>query len=271
MTNLSRSARTLLRQHLTENFSQAELEELAFDLGLDAETLLRETKSEFARALILHFEDRGDIGRLEREVLARRPDPALEQDLKNIGAQVAAIPPVAPVSTPQPQRTTSNVWLANPAVLAIAAIAAIAVVFALLALRQPSGSNPSPTAPASAVTAAPAEIASDVPGTPLALNETVRSGVDDQLKRRDVWRVALRAMTPYTIEIRSNVQDGVALGLLRPSASRAPDTVETADINMCSYAANCREPFTPVETGDYYVVVYGMRPSAIYDLTVRDR
>jgi hypothetical protein len=263
MSNLSPSARALLRQHLTENFSQAELEELAFDLGLDAETLLRETKSEFARALILHFEDRGDIQRLEREVLARRPDPTLEQDLRNIEAQVTAAPPVAPVATTQPQSTAPRVGLIIGA--ALVAVIALAVVFALLASRQPSGISPSPTAPASV------GVASDVPGTPLALNETVRSGVDDQLKRRDVWRVNLQAMRPYTIEIRSNVQDGIALGLLRPSASRAPDTVETADFNFCSYTANCVGPFTPVETGDYYVVVYGMRPSAVYDLIVRDR
>lgn len=103
------------------------------------------------------------------------------------------------------------------------------------------------------------------------MNETIRSGVDDQLKRRDVWRVNLQALTPYTIEIRSNVADGIALGVLSPDTSRAPDTVETTTFNICSYASSCKESFTPAIAGDYYVVVYGMRPSAVYDLTVRDR
>lgn len=271
MKNLSPNARTLLRQHLTENFSQAELEELAFDLGLDAETLLRETKSEFARALILHFEDRDETERLAREALARRPDPALERDLTNIEVQATAAPPAAPVSTARPQAVTSRAKLVIPAALVFLALAALAVAFALLVSRQPPGSNTPSVQPPSSITAPSAGVASDVPGTPLALNETIRSGVDDQLKRRDVWRVNFQALTSYTIEIRSNVADGIALGVLRPGTSRAPDTVETADFNICSHANSCNESFTPATAGDYCVVVYGMRPSAVNDLTVRDR
>lgn len=271
MKNLSPNARTLLRQHLTENFSQAELEELAFDLGLDAETLLRETKSEFARALILYFEDRDETERLAREVLARRPDPALERDLTRSDVQATGAPPVAPVSTPRPQATTPRARWVIPAALALLALAALAVAFALLASRQPPGGNPTSAQPSSSITTPSAEVASDVPGTPLALNETIRSGVDDQLKRRDVWRVNLQALTSYTIEIRSGVADGIALGVLSPDSSRAPDTVETTTVNICNYASSCRGSFTPAIAGDYYVVVYGMRPSAVYDLIVRDR
>lgn len=267
---LSPSVRSSLRQHLTENFSQAELEELAFDLGVDAETLLRETKSEFARALILHFEDRDDVKHLAREVLARRPDPALERDLKSIGAQATAGPPAMPVSVSvsRPHPAASKVWLVIPAALALVAFAA---VFALLASRQPNGNNTSGVQPPPSLTTAPANIASDVPGTPLKLNRTARSGVDNELKPRDVWRVQLQAQQPYTIEVRSSIQDGVSLGLLRPGAARVPDTVETADVNICAYASVCTESFTPAVAGDYTIVVYGMRPLVNYDLTVRDR
>jgi|GEM_PF-3325941 len=177
MPTLSPNARTLLRQHLTENFSQAELEELAFDLGLDAETLLRETKSEFARALILYFEDRDETERLAREVLARRPDPVLKRDLENIEAPATAAPPAAPVSIPQPQAATSRAGLVISAALLALAVLAVA----------------------------------------------------------------------HTRHCRNG------------------------HFNICGYADNCVWAFTPAVAGDYYVVVYGMRPSAVYDLTVRDR
>lgn len=268
--SLSPSVRSSLRQHLTENFSQAELEELAFDLGVDAETLLRETKSEFARALILHFEDRDNVERLAREVLVRRPDPALERDLETIQAQTSQ-ETTAPLPTAAPgrQASASKVWMLIPVVLALAALA---FVVALLTSRQASNSSSSSAqSPSPATAAAPASIASDVPGTPIELNTTMRSGLDDALKPRDVWRVQLQAQRPYTIEVRSSVQDGFSLGLLRPGASRVPDTVETADVNMCAYASVCTESFTPAVAGDYIIVVYGMRPLVSYDLTVRDR
>lgn len=272
MAPLSPPVRTTLRQHLTENFSQGELEELAFDLGVDTETLLRETKSEFARALILHFEDRDEVERLAREALVRRPDAALERDLKNNEAQAvdvsaAATPPAASVSATQTQPASWNAGGLLPAVLALVALAAVLI---LVIVRQ-DGSTPRPVAQSSAATVVTPVVASDVPGTPLELNATVRSGLDDKLKPRDVWRVQLQAQRPYTIEVRSSVQDGISLGLMRPGASRAPDTVETADQNICAFASACTEAFTPAVAGDYTIVVYGMRPLVTYDLTVHDR
>ncbi len=263
MPTLSSNSRAALRQYLTENFSQAELEELTFDLGVDAETLPRETKSEFARALIVHFEDRGEAGRLGREVFARRPNPALERE---IFAGEDRTTDDRAIAAPQRQSSRSKARLLIPAVLAAAAL----VAFVALLLRPGAGTMEPAAQPSAVMTARPA-IASDVPGTPLTLNTTIRSGVDPAAKQRDVWRVPLQAQHTYTIEIRSSVQDGLGVGLMNPNAARVPDTQETADVNVCSNASACGHSFTTAFAGDYYIVVYGMRPLVSYDLTVHDR
>jgi hypothetical protein len=264
MPPLSSSARASLRQHLTDNFSQAELEELAFDLGVDAETLQRDTKSEFARALIQHFENRDDVDLLAREALARRPDPALDQDLKDAATAAANAPekpaPAAAVSSKSAPPASQGKWLITFA-LAVATL----VVIALLAARVLSGANTVNVQPPQN------QIASDIPGTPLDLNMTMRAGVDDRLKPRDVWRVRLQAQQPYQIELQSSVQDGVSMGLMQPGTSSVPLSVETTDLNVCSHATDCPKAFTPAVTGDYYIVVYGTQPAVNYELTVRKR
>lgn len=262
MPTISSSGRASLRRHLIENFSQTELEELAFDMGLDTETLARDTKSEFARALILHFEDRGDMNRLTQEVLARRPDALLEQ---NLSPTEPAVPSAMTDSSVRPITLTLRVVVA-----VILAIVTLATAI-LLTLRW-KGDTAQPTVqPSTAAPKATASIASDLPGTPLGLNTAVRSGLDDKLKPRDVWRIELQAQQTYKIEIHSSVQDGLGLGILLSSASKVPDSVETTNRNICSNATNCDELFTPSVSGAYFIVVYGMRPNVSYELIARER
>lgn len=261
MPPLSSKVRAALRQHLTDHFSQAELEELAFDLGVDMETLERDTKSEFARALIQYFENRNDVEKLAREVLERRQDPSLDQEMKE--AITAA--PNAPVTlAPATASTSSPSVLKGKWLIAAALAVAVLVIIALLASRGLGGGN------TSGVQVSQNTIADDVPGTPIGLNTTVRAGVDDRLKPRDVWRVLLKAQQPYKIELQSSVQDGVSMGLMQPGTSGVPDSVETTDLNVCSHATRCTQAFTPAVAGEYYIVVYGTLPSVSYALTVSD-
>ncbi len=65
-----------LRQQLTDYFSDGELRDLCFDLGIDYESLPGTHKGERARELILHMERRRDTERLLQA--CRRLRPALE-------------------------------------------------------------------------------------------------------------------------------------------------------------------------------------------------
>jgi len=58
-TGISASERKYLRQYLTSRFSLGELKTLAFDLGLDYETMPHQTKADFPQALIAYCERLG--------------------------------------------------------------------------------------------------------------------------------------------------------------------------------------------------------------------
>jgi len=59
---------------LVSSFSDSELKELAFDLGLDIEQLGGKAKSERALELIGYFERRGDLAKLQAAVQKVRPN-----------------------------------------------------------------------------------------------------------------------------------------------------------------------------------------------------
>jgi hypothetical protein len=62
---------------LVSSFSDSELKELAFDLGLDIEQLGGKAKSERALELIGYFERRGDLAKLQAAVQKVRPNATL--------------------------------------------------------------------------------------------------------------------------------------------------------------------------------------------------
>jgi len=76
---LEPNERTKLRQFLRERFSLDELKDLAFDLGIDFQSLPHQTTQELARELISYVDRRGQTGCLVTEALARRPDSQLRQ------------------------------------------------------------------------------------------------------------------------------------------------------------------------------------------------
>jgi CHAT domain-containing protein/tetratricopeptide (TPR) repeat protein len=66
--------RARMREFLVDRFSLGELEDLAFDLCVDADLLPSGTKLEFARELIAYCERRGTLDCLWAEVLRQRPE-----------------------------------------------------------------------------------------------------------------------------------------------------------------------------------------------------
>jgi len=70
-----------LRQFVVDHFSFDELRDLAFDLGIDYESLPHGTVQQFARELIAHLKRRNQLHSLVEEVVRRRPDHRLAQML----------------------------------------------------------------------------------------------------------------------------------------------------------------------------------------------
>jgi hypothetical protein len=70
----SRDQLSTLRRILVDRFSQSELKDLAFDLGVDYEALPNGSKSDKARELVAYFDRRNRIPLLVREIRNRRPD-----------------------------------------------------------------------------------------------------------------------------------------------------------------------------------------------------
>lgn len=74
MTELTSEERIKIRQFLISEFSLEELKELAFDLGIDYESLPHFSKAGFCLELIGFFERRDNLGFLLEEVLRHRSD-----------------------------------------------------------------------------------------------------------------------------------------------------------------------------------------------------
>ena len=86
---LESAERAYLRQFLIERFSLAELEGIAFDLGVDYELFRHDTLPAMALDLITYFERREELHSLVLEVTRQRPDDKLLQLL-------ARLPPSSP-------------------------------------------------------------------------------------------------------------------------------------------------------------------------------
>ena len=76
--------RVKLRGFLISRFSSSELQAIAFDLGIDADSLPQETKDTFARELIAYCERRNTVIDLVELALNERPDAEITQLLQNL-------------------------------------------------------------------------------------------------------------------------------------------------------------------------------------------
>ncbi len=68
-----------LRRTLIERFSESELRDLCFDLGVDYDSLPGESKADRARELVDYFARRHRIPKLVRKIEEMRPDISLSQ------------------------------------------------------------------------------------------------------------------------------------------------------------------------------------------------
>lgn len=73
-TVAAQSTRVKLKQNLSAAFSDAELREICFDLGIDYDEIQRENKREFVVELIMHFERRGRLSELVNACRQLRPN-----------------------------------------------------------------------------------------------------------------------------------------------------------------------------------------------------
>jgi len=81
-TSVNANSRTVLREVLVKHFSDNELRNLCFDLGVEYDDLGGEGKSGKARELIAYLERRDRLGELVQIVNRERPEANLDQRLK---------------------------------------------------------------------------------------------------------------------------------------------------------------------------------------------
>jgi tetratricopeptide (TPR) repeat protein len=98
-----------LRRMLTERFSERELRDLCFDLGVDYEILPGQDKADKARELIVHLERRDCIPQLVRIARQQRPDipwndsVGLGEELHFAGGGTRTPPPIPHLLPPRAQ------------------------------------------------------------------------------------------------------------------------------------------------------------------------
>ncbi len=95
--NLTPDERRRLREYLSRRFSLSELETLAFDLGINSDSLPHNTLPDFARELIAYCQRTDQTAELIRAALSERPDAEIAQLLS----------PPQPTSSPTAQPTQS--------------------------------------------------------------------------------------------------------------------------------------------------------------------
>ncbi|MCA9948972.1 MAG: hypothetical protein KDE48_04965 [Anaerolineales bacterium] len=89
-----------LRQVLSNYFNESELQDIAFDLGVDYENLPGRAKGDKARELIAYLERRGRISELEQKCNQLRPNAFRDLEVDTLGV-VQSIEPI-PISASEP-------------------------------------------------------------------------------------------------------------------------------------------------------------------------
>jgi hypothetical protein len=111
------------------------------------------------------------------------------------------------------------------------------------------------------------KVASDAPGTSIALGATITSVVSSSTKSRDVYAIALAAGTPYQLVLTwlnntSNVQVQVNV-LTAPGLAQIQSADAPGNGLQCAWrGTNVPCTFTVAASDTYYVQVIGPRPAA---------
>lgn len=141
-------------------------------------------------------------------------------------------------------------------------------------LKAPAGVSPSPT-PASTATAPQlvdlGPIASELPGTPLAVGSSVKSVVDQNTKPRDVYAITLTAGQEVRFvltDLSSPITAWVDTSVINPGARDLSDTRSfTLALTRSTYARD-EWRFTPAVAGTYYLVVRARTSAQAYAFTL---
>lgn len=96
-----------LRQILNDYFNESELQNLAFDLGLDYENLPGKSKGDKARELIAFLERRGRLSELVQTCYQLRPNASWEGKFDKEDLQTPNTPHARPTS-PAAERHRDN-------------------------------------------------------------------------------------------------------------------------------------------------------------------
>jgi hypothetical protein len=105
----------------------------------------------------------------------------------------------------------------------------------------------------------------DFPGTPIALGTTVRSIVDEDTRRFEVYDVALTA--GQAIKLTLNVPLGGSVELVDPGGTSVKESYRRAFSGGTS-SGKFVGSYTPATTGTYSVIVSAGASGAIYDFIV---
>lgn len=134
-----------------------------------------------------------------------------------------------------------------------------------------------PAAPTPASTATATQfvdlgpIASEIPGTPLALGSSVRSVVDQNTKPRDVYAITLalgQEVRFVLTDLTSPITAWVDTSVLNPGARDLSDTRSfTLALTRSTYARD-EWRFTPAVAGTYYLVVRARTSAQAYAFTL---
>ncbi len=145
MAALTPQSRALFRQYLSQRFTRDELEELAFDLGLNHEEFDHDSLSEFVRQLIIRCENDARLPALMAAALARRSDPAIQAVHDHLVSAPSSTPAIDSASR-EPGKPASATF--SPRVISAMVAGAIALLgAAIIFVAWPRG-NATPMAQA---------------------------------------------------------------------------------------------------------------------------
>lgn len=141
-------------------------------------------------------------------------------------------------------------------------------------LKAPAAVSPSPT-PVSTSTAPQlidlGPIASEIPGTPLAIGSSVKSVVDQNTKPRDVYAITLTAGQEIRFvltDLSSPITAWVDTSVLNPGARDLSDSRSFTLALTRSTRARDEWRFTPAVAGTYYLVVRAQTSAQAYTFTL---
>ena len=109
-------------------------------------------------------------------------------------------------------------------------------------------------------------MASNVPGTPLPLGDSIRSVVDRNTKKRDVYAVSLSAGQEVRLSVVALANGGFRAVLVNPGA-RDLDGAYTKGFEETMYEGN-KKVFTPAVSGTYSLVFEANQTGQAYTFSL---